>query len=109
MNTLEGLDGHWDVAIYSHVVEILGSPEHSIRRAAQLADAIAIRFFEPPEFDDDLVELREMEVGDGTAVPYLRRKMSRDYYRMILAKSGCRSVDVYRDDFSKDQVHLLRF
>jgi SAM-dependent methyltransferase len=109
VNTLEGVDGHWDVAIYSHVVEMIGSPESSIVRAARLADFVAIRFFEPPDFDADLVELREMEVGDGEIVPYLRRKMGRDYYRMILAKAGCTRVDVYRDELSKDQVHLLRF
>jgi SAM-dependent methyltransferase len=109
VNTLEGVDGHWDVALYSHVIEMIGSPERSLLRAAELADSIAIRFFEPPEFDADLVELREMEVGDGAMVPYLRRKMGRDYYRMILAKAGCKQVDVYRDESSKDQVHLLRF
>jgi SAM-dependent methyltransferase len=109
VNTLEGLDGHWDVAIYSHVVEMIGSPERSLLRAAELADSIAIRFFEPPDFEADLVELREMEIGDGTTVPYLRRKMGRDYYRMILAKAGCKQVDVYRDESSKDQVHVLRF
>jgi SAM-dependent methyltransferase len=109
VNTLGGLDGHWDIAIYSHVIEMIGSPEQSLLRAAQIADAVAIRFFEPPEFETDLVELREMEVGDGTSVPYLRRKMGRDYYRMILARMGCSRVDVYRDESSTDQVHLLRF
>jgi SAM-dependent methyltransferase len=109
VNTLERLDGAWDVALYSHVLEILGSPERSLLRAAELARAVAIRFFEPPEFDADVVELREMEIGDGTTVPYLRRMMGRDYYRMILAKAGCTRVDVYRDETSKDQVHLLHF
>jgi SAM-dependent methyltransferase len=109
VNTLEGVSGHWDVALYSHVLEMIGSPEGSLLQATALADAVAIRFFEPPEFDADLVELREMEVGDGATVPYLRRKMGRDHYRMILAKSGCKRVDVYRDESSKDQVHLLHF
>ena len=109
VNGLEDLAGHWDVAIYSHVIEMLGSPERSLLRAAEVADSIAIRFFEPPDFDTDLVELREMEVGDGTTVPYLRRMMGRDYYRLILAKAGCKRADVYRDETSKDQVHLLRF
>jgi predicted TPR repeat methyltransferase len=109
VNTLEGVDGHWDVAVYSHVLEMIGSPERSLLRAAELADSIAIRFFEPPESDADLVELREMEVGDGATVPYLRRTIGRDYYRMILAKAGCKRVDVYHDESSKDQVHLLRF
>jgi SAM-dependent methyltransferase len=109
VNSLEGVEGRWSVAVYSHVVEMIGSPERSLLAAAKLADAIAIRFFEPPEFDADLVELREMEVGDGTTAPYLRRMMGRDYYRMILAKAGCARVDVYRDEASKDQVHLLHF
>jgi SAM-dependent methyltransferase len=109
VNTLEGVSGHWDVALYSHVLEMIGSPEGSLLQAAKLADAVAIRFFEPPDFDADLVELREMEVGDGATVPYLRRKMGRDNYRMILAKTGCKRVDVYRDESSKDQVHLLHF
>jgi SAM-dependent methyltransferase len=109
VNTLDGVDGHWSVAVYSHVIEMIGSPERSLLCAAELADSIAIRFFEPPEFDADLVELREMEIGDGTSVPYLRRMMGRDYYRMILARAGCKQVDVYRDESSKDQVHLLRF
>jgi SAM-dependent methyltransferase len=108
VNTLQGVEGRWDVAVYSHVVEMIGSPERSILGAARLAGAIAIRFFEPPEFDADLVQLREMEIGDGTTVPYLRRMMGRDYYRMILAKAGCKRVDVYRDESSKDQVHLVR-
>jgi hypothetical protein len=39
----------------------------------------------------------------------LRRKMSRDYYRLILSRIGCRQVDLYDDETSKDQVHVLRF
>lgn len=107
--SLDGVDGHWDVAVFSHVIEILSGPEDALRSARDRADAIAIRFFEPPEFDSDVVELRHMEVGEGRTVPYLRRKMSRDHYRLILSRLGCRTVDVYRDDMSKDQVHLLRF
>ena len=108
VETLETIQGPFDVAVFSHVIEMLASPERAILRARELAPLVIIRFFEPPEFDADTVELREMETGDGTVVPYLRRMMSRDYYRLILAKAGCRSVDVYRY-FSKDQVHVLHF
>lgn len=99
--------GRFDFVIYSHVIEILESPEQSLREAKRVADCVLIRFFEPPEFDVDTVELREMDLGLGK-VPYLRRKMSRSYYQLILAGSGCRRVDVYRDA-SKDQVHVLQF
>jgi trans-aconitate methyltransferase len=108
VNSLERVQGRYDVAIYSHVLEILASPEQSLARAWSFADRVMIRFFEPPEFEVDTVELREMDVGEGAPVPYIRRKMSRDYYRLILAKLGCARVDVYRDEFSKDQVHVLQ-
>lgn len=109
VNTLEGVEGRYDIALYSHVLEILPSPEDSLHAAKRVADLIAIRFFEPPERETDLVELREMEVGDERMVPYLRRSMSRDYYRLILSKLGCERVDVYQDETAKDQVHVLHF
>lgn len=99
--------GRFDFVIYSHVIEILESPELSLLEAKKVTDRILIRFFEPPEFDVDTVELREMDLGLGK-VPYLRRKMSRSYYQLILANVGCKRVDVYRD-VSKDQVHVLYF
>lgn len=97
----------FDFVIYSHVIEMLESPELSLHEAKKLTDRILIRFFEPPEFDVDTIELCEMDLGIGK-VPYLRRKMSRSYYRLILANVGCKRVDVYRD-VSKDQVHSLFF
>jgi hypothetical protein len=109
VNTLAGIEGRFDVAIYSHVLEIIGSPESSLLAAKALAGRIMIRFFEPPDAEHDLVELREMEIGDGSTVPYLRRTMGRDYYRLILAKLGCMQVDVYQDETAKDQVHVLHY
>ena len=109
VNSLEGVEGHFDVAIYSHVVEILPSPDRSLLAAKALADRIIIRFFEPPEAGHDLVELREMEIGDGTTVPYIRRTMGRDYYRLLLSKLGCKRVDIYQDETAKDQVHVLHY
>jgi SAM-dependent methyltransferase len=97
----------FDYVIYSHVIEILESPELSLNEAKKATDRVLIRFFEPPEFEVDTVELREMDLGLGK-VPYLRRKMSRGYYQLILANAGCKRVDVYRD-VSKDQVHVLYF
>ena len=109
VNELESIDGKYDVAIYSHVIEILSSPERSLLKAKTFAKRVIIRFFEPPEFETDMVELREMDVGGGGMVPYIRRKMSRDYYRLILTKMGCTCVDIYRDETAKDQVHVLRY
>jgi SAM-dependent methyltransferase len=48
--TLDGVVGHWDVAVFSHVIEILSGPEDALQAAKRRADVIAIRFFGPPEF-----------------------------------------------------------
>src|SRR4051794_1156590 len=109
VNTLEGVTGSYDVAVYSHVVEMLSSPGQSVLAARRLAASIAIRFFEPPDQETTTVEVRELETGDGGTVPYLRWTMSRNYYRLILDSLGCTRADVYRDRRSTDQVHVLHF
>jgi hypothetical protein len=96
------------VALYSHVLEMLGSPQLSLQRAAKLARTVVVRFFEPPDGEVDIVEIREMDVGDRL-VPYIRRTMSRDYYRLILARAGCEAIEIYRCESAVDQVHVLRF
>ena len=99
-----------DVVLFSHVIEMLPSPERSLIAAKRTAPIIMIRFFEPPVAEYDLTELRQMNVSsDQRMVPYLRRTMSRDYYNLVLNKIGCRSVEVHQVDGDKDQVHLLRF
>lgn len=109
VNDLGGVHGSFDVAVYSHVIEMLAAPERSLLAARGLARAIVIRFFEPPDHDFDSVEIREMEVGGGHGVPYLRRSMGRDYYRLVLARLGCTVVDVYQDEQARDQVHRLHY
>jgi len=107
VHLLDNLQGRFDFTIYSHVIEILSSPEQSLRAARRLSDRIVIRFFEPPDFDSTTVELREMDLGKGP-VPYVRWKMGRSFYRLILAELGATRVDVYRTP-TKDQVHVLHF
>jgi len=97
----------FNFVIYSHVLEILESPERSLIEAKKLTDTILIRFFEPPEFNIDTVELREQDLGQGS-FPYIRRMMSKKYYQLILTNIGCKGVDVYKDS-TKDQVHVLHF
>lgn len=109
VNTLDKINGKYDYAVYSHVIEMLSSPEESLLKARDFADKIIIRFFEPPEFEFDRVEIKEMEVGDQKIVPYLRRKMSKDYYRLILSKMKCNKVEIYKDLGSKDQIHILYY
>lgn len=106
--TLEGVGGRYDLVLYSHVIEMLSSPELSLLNARALTDTILIRFFEPPDFATDAVELREMDVGSGS-VPYLRRKMSNAYYMMILNKIGAKKVNRYGTGSDKDQIHVILF
>lgn len=108
VNVLGNLSPEYDVAVYSHVMEMLPSPESSLRAASRVAKKIVIRFFEPPADRPDWVELSEMDVGGEMKMPYLRRRMSQDYYELILNKIGCTNVDVYHT-MSKDQVHVLHY
>ncbi|HKQ45301.1 MAG TPA: class I SAM-dependent methyltransferase [Rhizomicrobium sp.] len=110
VHNLADVSGTFDFAIYSHVIELLSSPEKSLRSSKRLARGIIIRFYEPPEADATTVELRNMEMGDSGAVPhpYIRWTMGRDFYRLILAQLGVKSVDIYRSE-AKDQVHVLHF
>jgi SAM-dependent methyltransferase len=105
---LERVRSRFDAVLYSHVFEMLSSPQASLQRVSTIAPIALIRFFEPPDHEVDVVELREMDVGDGV-VPYLRRSMSRDYYRLLLARAGCAKVEIYRCESARDQVHVLRF
>jgi ubiquinone/menaquinone biosynthesis C-methylase UbiE len=110
VHKLSGVTGRFDFAIYSHVIEMLSSPEASLAAAKLVAEKIAIRFFEPPEAEHTQVELLNLDVGNPGSPPhpYIRWQISRDYYRLMLANLGVTHVDVYRTR-SKDQVHILNF
>jgi ubiquinone/menaquinone biosynthesis C-methylase UbiE len=107
---LSRVEGAFDYAIYSHVIEMLPSPEAALTAAKRVSRKIIIRFFEPPEFDATTVELLNLDVGaqDDKMRPYLRWKMGRDYYRLILARLDAKLVDVYRTQ-DKDQIHVIHF
>ena len=108
INSLEGITGNYDVALFSHVFELLSCPENSLSAARKFAKTVVIRFYEPPEFEMDTVDLRWLDIGSDKQVPYIRRKMSKNYYQLILSNTGCKSADIYRDS-TKDQVHVLHF
>jgi ubiquinone/menaquinone biosynthesis C-methylase UbiE len=98
-----------DVVLFSHVLEILQSPQRSLLAARRNAALVLVRFFEPPDGEFDVTQLLQMNIGSESTVPYLRRTMSAGYYNLILSQIGCQSVDVHQVDGDKDQVHLLRF
>lgn len=99
-------DRGFDVAVYSHVIEMLESPERSLAAARALAPYVLIEFFEPPADQPDTVELRTMDHGMGP-VPYLRRRISLRVYEAWLASAGFTQVDRYFTT-GKYEVHLLR-
>jgi ubiquinone/menaquinone biosynthesis C-methylase UbiE len=99
-----------DVALFSHVLEMLASPEKSLLAAKRLAPLIMIRFFEPPAAQYDVTDVRMLDLGpDKAPLPYLRRTMSEGYYQYLLNAIGCTRVDIHKVDGDKDQVHMLRF
>jgi len=100
-------DRSFDFVIFSHVFEALSSPGQALQESKRVCrKKILIRFCEPPVFQHDTAELWFMDVGMGP-VPYLRRKMSKDFYDMLLANCGIKKVEFYKDNDSKDQIHVL--
>lgn len=110
VQSLAGVTEKFDVAVYSHVLEMLSSPEASLAASKRVASRIVIRFFEPPDAEMTTVDIRDLNTGkeESKPVPYLRWTMGRDFYRLILARLGVTHVDVYRSQ-EKDQVHVLHF
>jgi ubiquinone/menaquinone biosynthesis C-methylase UbiE len=96
----------FDVVVYSHVIEMLESPERSLAAARRMAPAVVIEFFEPPSNRPDKVELLTMDNGQGP-VPYLRRSTSIGVYSAWVSAAGFSRVDRYFTK-GKYEVHLLR-
>jgi SAM-dependent methyltransferase len=106
---LDGVEQGHDIALYSQMMGMLACPDGSPRRARDLARWTVIPFFEPIDHDLHVVELREMGIGDGTTVPCLRRKIVGDGYRVMLARLGCETVDVYGEQGSTNQINVLHY
>jgi SAM-dependent methyltransferase len=98
-----------DIVLYSHVLEMLQSPQKSLLAARRTAPIAMVRFFEPPTGDYDITEVRQLDTGGSSTGPYLRRTMSKAYYNLLLHEVGCSSVDIHQVDGDKDQVHILHF
>jgi len=108
---LSKVDTNFKIGIYRHVIEMLESPMESIINASKVCEIIIISFFEPPNFEFDSVEVKELIVDEDNQIsaPYLRRKISKDYYNLILNKIKCKKVEKYLDEYSNDEVHVLYF
>jgi ubiquinone/menaquinone biosynthesis C-methylase UbiE len=98
-----------DIVLYSHVLEMLQSPQKSLLAARRTAPMAMIRFFEPPIGDYDIAAVHQLDTGGPTTGPYLRRTISKAYYNLLLQEAGCRAVDVHQVEGDKDQVHVLHF
>lgn len=106
VSLLSTISQTFDIAVYSHVIECLASPDRALFKGAQIAKLIIIRFCEPPVFEFDETEIRMLNFGEEN-FPYLRRKMSKSYYQLILSRLGVKEVHTYNDINSNDQVHIL--
>lgn len=109
VNQLQKVKGKYDIAFYSHVIEMVSSPEGSLLAAKQKAKMIIIRFFEPPEFESSFVELRKMNVDDDKTVPYIRWKLSKSYYKLMLQRLEYKKLEILQDPYSKDQIHIIQY
>ena len=45
----------------------------------------------------------------NTKAPYIRRKISKSYYNLILNEIKCKKAEKYLDEYSNDEIHVLYF
>lgn len=98
-----GLSRIFDVCLYCHVIEMIESPEESLKKARELATTTIIEFFEPPRRDSHRTEIRLLP---ETNLPYLRHQIGWDTYLTWIASAGYSSL-MRRQTFGRYEVHVL--
>jgi SAM-dependent methyltransferase len=104
------LDKKYDAVIISHVVELVSSPEKLLKIASNLANKIYIVWYEYPRIEDSIFEVRNyvnsFNESKNIISPYLRSKISKDYWSFILQKNN---LKVLKESYmsEKDVLTIL--
>ena len=99
----ESTPGTYDICLFCHVLEIVGSPELALRKAKLLGKITVIEFFEPPVGN---VHQSEIRFFPESGAPYLRHKIGKETYLTWLANAGFENLTVHQT-FGKYEVHVL--
>lgn len=104
---LEKDNQRYNVAICSHILELVESPDLLLHYLSNKCDFIAIRWYEPPIHDFHVDEVKRSAHSEHAEnAPYIRRKMSVDYYTNLLNKHNLELVNL--EGSGKDILHILK-
>ena len=95
-----------DIILISHLMELISSPSLLLSKCQ--SKYIAIRWYEPPLFDHDIVELLPYaHPGSTEKAPFLRRKMGKGYYKYLLERHSLSLIEEHSGHNPKDVLHIL--
>ncbi len=82
----------YDFAILCHMLECIESPDFIIGKASNMANYIAIHWYDTPKYDYDVVTIAKNPHSEDTFKPYIRRKMGKDYWGYIINRNNLELV-----------------
>jgi hypothetical protein len=97
----------YDLTILYHILECTESPDFLIGKALSFSKFVAIGWYDPPVERYDVAELWPSVYPDFIEnAPYIRRRISIDYWKMLLKKHDAEVVASF--GFDKNKVDILR-
>ena len=74
------------------MLECIESPEMVICKCAEISSYIAIHWFDPPVYEYDVTNIGKNPHSQEEFKPYIRRRVGKDYWNMILNKAKLKLV-----------------
>jgi len=97
----------YDLSICSHILELIESPDLLLHHLSKASKFIAIRWYEPPINQFHVTEVKlSAHPEHAESAPYIRRKMSTDYYENLLRKHNLKLL--HQQSHHKDTLHILQ-
>jgi SAM-dependent methyltransferase len=80
------------MSIFGHMIECTESPDFLISKSSNFSDYISILWYDYPKYDYDISFINNNPHSKDEFKPYIRRKIGRDYWEMILKKNNLKMV-----------------
>jgi len=85
---MNNLNESFTFGILSHMLECTESPDLTMNRLSKNCEYIAIHWFDPPTYEFDSTVLANNPHSESEFRPYIRRKIGKDYWQLILSKNN---------------------
>lgn len=104
---LSNLNEKFDFLILSHMIECVESPDFIMSKASDKFEYIAVLWYDYPRYDFDSAFLAKNPHSEEDFKPFIRRKISKDYWNFILKKNNLKCV--YSQNFTEgDAIEIYK-